>query len=35
VVTLAGDPTRLRELTGRSHDIALHDTLEWMFSATA
>ena len=35
VVTLAGDPARLRELTGRGHDIPLDDTLEWMFTAVA
>jgi nucleoside-diphosphate-sugar epimerase len=33
VITLAGDPARLRELTGRAHDIPLSDTLAWMYSA--
>ena len=32
VVTLAGNPTQLRALTGRSHDITLGDTLAWMYS---
>ena len=33
VISLAGNPARLQELTGRTHDIALGETLAWMYTA--
>jgi nucleoside-diphosphate-sugar epimerase len=35
VISLAGDPSLLKEITGRGHDVPLSETLEWMYSAAA